>query len=151
LLGRWVSDLEVGDVLGPLDYVVAPFLIREYAHAVEDRSERHLGADIQLIAPPTIVHTDKLRLFNHACPEGAGPDARLHLVYEATNHKPIPAGQAVSAVGKVTERFERKGREHVILEIEVRDRDTGELYTSYRDTSILSFRSQDSSAGGLDA
>ena len=141
MLGRWVSDLEVGDVLGPLDHTLTPFLIREYAHSVEDGSERHLGAR-ELIAPPTIVHTDKKRLFDHFCPEGAGPHARLHLVYDATHHKVVPEGRALTVVGEVAERYEHKGREHVVLEIEVRDKATGEIYTTYRDTSLLSFRSE---------
>jgi len=38
VLGRWVSDLEVGDVLGPVDHVVTRFLIRAYANAFEDFS-----------------------------------------------------------------------------------------------------------------
>jgi hypothetical protein len=139
VLGRWVSDLEVGDVLGPVDQVVTPFLLHEYTHAVEDTSERH-QAERGLIVPPTMVHTDKKRLLDHACPEGAGPVARLHLVYDATHHRMIPAGRALSVVGQVSDRYEHKGREHVVMEIEVRDKATGELYTSYRDTSLLGYR-----------
>jgi hypothetical protein len=141
MLGRWVSDLEVGDVLGPTDHELTPFLIREYAHAVEETSERHVGAD-SLIAPPTMVHCSKKRLFDLACPDGLGPDARLHLVYDATYHKVIPAGRDLTIKGAVTESYEHKGREHVVLEIEVRDKETGDLYTSYRDTSLLSYRSR---------
>ena len=142
MLGRYVSDLEVGDVLGPLDHTITPFLIREYAHAVEETSERHLGAEGQ-IATPTILHADKARLFNHFCPRGSGPHARLHLVYDATYHKVIPAGTELTVRGEVTECYEHKGREHVVLEIEVRDKVTGEIYTAYRDTSLMSFRSGD--------
>jgi hypothetical protein len=142
MLGRWVSDLEVGDVLGPLDHMPTPFLVREYAHAVEDTSERHLGAG-DLVVPPTMVHTDKKRLFDRFCPDGSGPEARLHLVYDATHHKLIPAGQELTVIGEVTERYEHKGREHVILEIEVRDKATGEVYTTYRDTSLLSYKPRD--------
>jgi hypothetical protein len=142
MLGRWVSDLEVGDVLGPMDHELTPFLIREYAHAVEETAERHLGCDAQ-IALPTMVHGAKKRLFDHACPEGAGPDARLHLVYDATYHQVIPAGRVVTIRGEVAEQYEHKGRPHVVLEIEVRDKETGDLYTSYRDTSLLSYRSSE--------
>jgi acyl dehydratase len=142
VLGRWVSDLEVGDVLGPVDHVVTPFLVREYAHAVEETAERHVGVD-GLVAPPTMVHGDKKRLFDFACPEGAGPDARLHLVYDATYHKMIPAGRELTVSGEVTDSYEHKGRQHVTLEIEVRDKATGELYTSYRDTSLVSFRARE--------
>jgi hypothetical protein len=139
MLGRWMSDLEVGDVLGPIDHRVSPFLIREYAHAVEVSTERHQGTD-GLLAPPTIVHTDKKRLMEYACPQGAGPQARLHLVYDAKYHEMLPAGTDVSISGEVTERFERKGREHVVITFEVRDKSTGLLYTAYKDTSLLNYR-----------
>jgi hypothetical protein len=140
VLGRWVSDLEVGDVLGPVDHVLTPFLIHEYSHSVEETSERHLGPDP--IAPPTIVHPGKKRLFEAACPEGAGPEARLHLVYDARNHELIPAGSELTLSGEVTERYERRNREYVVLEILVRDKKTGRLYTSYRDTSLLGYQSK---------
>lgn len=139
MLGRYVSDLELGDVLGPVDHVVTPFLIREYAHAVEDVSDRHQGAE-GLVAPPTIIHAEKKRLFDSACPEGAGPAARLHLIYDATHHRVIPAGRTLSVVGQVSDRIERKGREHIIMEFQVRDKATGELYTTYRDTSLLGYQ-----------
>jgi hypothetical protein len=141
MLGRYVSDLEVGDVLGPMDHLLTPFLVREYAHAVEETAERNLGVET-LMAPPTMVHCSKKRLFDLACPGGAGPDARLHLVYDATYHKAIPAGRQLTIRAEVTEQYEHKGRPHVVLEIEVRDKQTGDLYTSYRDTSLLSYRSE---------
>jgi hypothetical protein len=134
-----VSDLEVGDVLGPVDHVVTPFLIREYAHAVEDSSGRY-QEPAGMIAPPTIVHAHKTRLLDHICPEGPGPAARVHLVYDASYHRPVPAGQELSIVAEVSERYERKGREHLVIEFEVRDKATGEVYTTYRDTSLLSYR-----------
>ena len=139
VLGHSVSDLEVGDVLGPVDHVVTPFLIHEYAHAVEDASERH-HASSGAIAPPTIVHGHKTRLLDHACPDGGGPAARLHLVYDALYHRTVPASQELAIVGKVDERYAHKGREHLVITFEVRDKVTGELYTTYRDTTLLSYR-----------
>jgi hypothetical protein len=139
LLGRWVSDLEVGDVLGPIEQEVTPFLIREYAHATEDRSERHHDPS-GMIAPPTILHGHKARLLEQSCPEGSGPSARLHLVYDATYHRMIPASRVLSIEGEVAERYERKGREHLVITFEVRDKKTGEVYTRYRDTSLLNFQ-----------
>jgi hypothetical protein len=139
VLGRWLSDLEVGDVLGPYEHVVTPFLIREYAHAVEDSSELHQASE-GLIGPPTMIQADKKYLFDRACPEGPGPAARLHLVYDASHRKVIRAGQEVSVIGEVSERYDHKGREHVIIEFEVRDKVTGEVFTTYRDTSLISYR-----------
>ena len=44
MLGRWVSDLEVGDILPVVDYEVTPFLGLDYAHAVESVWERFHSA-----------------------------------------------------------------------------------------------------------
>jgi hypothetical protein len=136
-----MSDLDVGDELGPLDHVLTPFLVREYAHAVEDVAERHQGTQ-QPIAPPTILHAEKKRLLEHACPAGVGPTARMHLSYDAAHHAVIPAGATVTASGRVTDRFEKKGREHVVLQIEIRDKQTGQTYITYHDTSIMSYQKE---------
>jgi len=61
----------------------------------------------------------------------------MHLVYDATHHAVIPRATELTALGEVTDRFERKGREHVVVAIEVRDKVTGQIYTTYTDTSIL--------------
>ena len=139
MLGRWVSDLEVGDIVGPVDHVLTPFMIREYAHAVEESAERHQGDD-GLVAPPTIVHADKVRVLERVCPGGAGPTARLHLVYDAVHHLPTPASRPLSVTGEVTDRFLHKGRDHLVVSFEVRDKVTGELYTTYCDTSLMGYR-----------
>lgn len=119
------------------EHNLTPFLVREYAHAVEaydDRFHRPGG-----IAPPTIVHAHKVRLLDRSCPDGAGPHARLHVGYEASHHQLVPSDATTELSGRVAERYERRGREYLVLDIEVRDRLTGELYTTYRDTSALSF------------
>jgi hypothetical protein len=66
LLDRWVSDLQVGDHLGPADHTVTPFLLREYAHPVESSSERRQDGPAGTIIPPTIVHGHKTRLLAQA-------------------------------------------------------------------------------------
>jgi hypothetical protein len=140
MLGHRVADLEVGETLGPLDHLLTPFLVREYAHAVEDPSARFHGDDEGAqVAPPTIVHTDKVRMLDTLCPDRSGP-ARLHLVYDATHHRPVPASRLLSVTGEVTDRYERRGRDHLVITFEVRDKVTGALYTTYRDTSLMGFR-----------
>lgn len=140
-VGRYVSDLEPGDRLGPVDYVMTPFIVHEYAHGVELSHECFHGAAASgHFAPPTLVHTDKLRLFAASCPGGDGPHARLHYEYDATWHAPIPAGARIRTSGVVAERFEKKGRTYIRLEIELRNADDGTLYVSYRDTALLAYR-----------
>jgi hypothetical protein len=143
MLGRWMSDLEPGDQLGPIDREVSAFMIREYAHSIEDSADRHHEGE-HMIAPPTLLHAHKKRLLESACPEGVGPHARMHLEYDAVHHAAIPAGTVVTIAGRVTDRFERKGRERVTIRFEIKDKSTGRLYTTYNDTSLVSYRTEGS-------
>jgi len=145
--GRFVSDLEAGDVLEPVTYVMTPFIAREYAHSVEEQSPILQGdlPDEQLAAP-TLVHIDKIRLLKRNCPAGRGPHARIHYEYDATHHDVVPVGERVVASGVVAERYEKRGREYIRIEIELRSAIDGRLLTSYRDTAVLSFAPKESRA-----
>lgn len=140
--GRYTSDLTENDVLGPVEYTMSRFIAREYAHANELHQPCFQGLD-DPIAPPTLVHIDKLRLYKNACPGGAGPSARIHYEFDATLHEPVPTGTRITSSGKVVKRFEKKGREYVVTDIEMRASDDGRLLISYRDTVILAFKSKE--------
>ena len=139
--GRYVSDLEAGDVLEPVEYVMSPFIAREYAHSVEEQSPLLAGdaPSGEQLAAPTLVHIDKIRLLKHNCPGGRGPDARIHYEYHATHHDVVPVGERLIAAGSVAERYEKRGRQYLRIEIELRRAKDGHLLTSYTDTAVLSF------------
>lgn len=146
-LGGYVSELEVGDRLGPLEYVMSPFVIREYGHANELHHEFLQGAGAG-IAPPTLVHLDKLRLYRHACPRGVGPSARIHYEFDATMHGEIRAGDRLRVSGEVTEAYRKRGRDYVVTSIELRRADDDALLVEYRDVTVLSFRKTGEAADG---
>lgn len=140
MLGRYVSDLQVGEKLGPVDYVVTPFLIREYAHGVEETAEvyhRSGTPEAPQLMAPTFAHLTKVRVFNHSCPQGAGPSPRIHVEYDAAYHRPIAAGTTVRATGEVLERYVKRGREWLVCVFAARDAGTGELLAEYRDVSVI--------------
>ena len=139
--GRYTSDLTEGDVLGPVEDTMSRFIAREYGHANELHHPCFQGIDDH-IAPPTLVHIDKLRLYKIACPGGAGPSARIHYEFEATMHEPGRTGTRVRTQGKVVQRYVKKGREYVITDMEMRAADDNRLLISYRDTVILAFKQQ---------
>jgi hypothetical protein len=138
--GGYVSDLEVGDELGPLEYTMSAFMAREYCHANELHHEFLQGTQ-DPVAPPTLVHLDKLRLYRHACPLGVGANARIHYEYDATIHGGIPLGSRLSVAGRITERYRKRGREYVVTEMELRNARDGKLLVEYRDTTVIAFRS----------
>jgi hypothetical protein len=146
-VGRYVSDLQEGDVLNPVTYEMTPFIAREYCHGVDEVAEVFHAAGTEMsgahLAPPTLIHIDKIRLLKANCPDGAGPDARIHYEYHAIHHAPVPVGERLVASGSVSRRYEKRGRAYVELEIELRVESTRQLLTSYRDTSVLSFAARE--------
>ena len=141
MLGRYISDLELGDVLGPTEITFSSFASREYAHSNElYHPFFHAGGGDEHFAPPMMIHTGKLRLFDDACPGGKGPDARVHIEFDADFHEPIPVGEKLRLSGKVIDRYVKKNRTYIKTAIEIHAVNDGRLLVSYVDTNLLAFK-----------
>lgn len=140
-LGRYTSDLEEGDRLGPIEVTISPFAVREYCHAVE-MHQPEFQDSLPPMVPPTMVHLEKLRLYSRFCPAGCGPNARVHFIYSATWHAPIRAGEKLMVGGLVSRRYHKRGREYMDMDIEIRSAAEGRLLAEYRDTVVLAYRSE---------
>jgi hypothetical protein len=114
-VGRYTSDLERGDVLGPVEYTLSPFVVREYCHAVELHQDCFQGTRDQVM-PPTLIHLDKLRLYRHACPLGTGPHARVHIEYDATFHEEVRVGDRLRVGGRVSGQIGDEARRGVFVD-----------------------------------
>lgn len=139
--GRYVSDLQVGDDLESVDYIMTPFVVREYCHGIgeyreEFHSDRPLGGQL---VPPTLSHIDKIRLLQRNCPDGPGPSARIHYRFQTWHHGLVEVGSRLRARGRVSARDQRKRRTHLDMDIEVVETDTGRVVIECRDTAILSY------------
>lgn len=143
--GLLVTDLDVGDVLGPIEYTLSPFVVREYCHAVELHHEMFQGVEGQVM-PPTLIHLDKLRLYRHACPGGTGPTARIHFEFDAEILGEVRVGDRLSVVGLIRERYVKKGRDYVVLEMKLTRVETGELLIRYTDRVILAYSQESGKA-----
>ncbi len=140
--GRYTSDLDVGDVFDPLTYEVTPFPIREYCHSVELHQEQFQSGETGPQAwPITMVHMDKLRFYHRDCPEGSGPDARIHYEFDASWTDGIEVGDRIITEGRVARRFTRREREYMEIELEMRG-DDGQVKLRYKDTTVLSYRTR---------
>jgi hypothetical protein len=137
--GRFTSDLVEGDRLGPVEVVISPFQVREYCHANEMHQPCFQDSARPLV-PPTMAHLEKLRLYTLCCPEGCGPNARVHYTFDVTWHAPIHAGDPLLVEGVVSRRYLKRGREYVEMDITMRARDDHRLLVAYRDTVCLSYR-----------
>lgn len=137
-VGGYTTDLERGDRLGPVEYTLSPFVVREYSHAVELHHDIFQRAKAGIM-PPTLIHLDKLRLYRHACPKGTGPHARVHIEYDATFHHPVHVGERLRVGGVVSERYQKRGRDYVHIDMELHRVPDNTLLISYRDTVILSY------------
>jgi hypothetical protein len=136
--GRYTSDLEAGDRLGPIEVTISAFQVREYCHANE-LHQGFLQNPAAPIVPPTMAHLEKLRIYAMFCPEGCGPNARVHYTFDAAWHAPILAGEALRVEGLVARRYLKRGREYIEMRISISGADGG-LRVEYTDTVCLSYR-----------
>ena len=140
--GGVTSDLDKGDILGPIEYTLSKFVVREYAHANE-MHQPCFPDDEPMLMPPTLIHLDKLRLYSQACPKGTGPSARIHYEYDCEVFEPVHPGDVVVVSGEVTDRFEKKGREYVVIEMKLHRKSDDALLVRYIDHVIISYASKD--------
>jgi hypothetical protein len=136
--GRYTSDLDTGDVLGPVEFTLSPFVVREYCHGNEMHQPFFQDTDYPMV-PPTMVHLQKLRLYDHSCPAGTGPNARVHVEFDATCHDTVRAGERLRATGRVTQRYMKRERTYVQVEIDLRAVDGDRPLITYRDTVIVAY------------
>lgn len=137
--GRYTSDLDTGDQLGTVEFTLSPFVVREYAHGNEMHHPFFQDTDRPPV-PPTLVHLQKLRLYNTACPAGTGPQARVHVEYDATWHDMVPSGELLRATGRVAQRYQKRGRTYVQIEIDLNAAADNRPLVTYRDTVIISYQ-----------
>jgi len=157
VLGGYISDLEAGDVFEPVRYLLTPEAISAYATGNEEDGDWFHGDDNpwgRQVRPPTMIHSDKMRLLEANCLKeqriagmtGQGPelesDARIHYEYHAKQHSPAFAGEELVVSGRIADRYERRGRDYLLYELEVRTAD-GRLVTTYRDRTVLRYRKED--------
>jgi hypothetical protein len=143
-LGRYTADLEPGDDLGKLEYTVTPFVVREYCHSVENHQEiLQSSGDGPQHWPVPLVHIDKLRFYARECPGGSGPTARIHYEFRAVWNEPVKVGDRIVSDGKVVERYTRKGRDYVVVEVTMRSADDGRELVRYRDTALVGYRQKE--------
>jgi hypothetical protein len=131
---RYISDLQQGEDLGAVEFVLEPELVSGYLEGIGE-SERELFRDKGLV-PPTLMHVAKVRLLSTRFPKGPGPAARMHYRFNTRFHSTAHVGERVAVSGSCTRRYEKRGRPYIDLELTVRGED-GRLVWTSTDTSLL--------------
>lgn len=148
MLGGYISDLEKGDVFKPIQYVLTPFMVSEYAHGVEDTFEPYHSKLTKVgrqVRPPTMIHADKMRILEENCDKEKrvagmkGPDARVHYEYHAKHHSALYVGETVVCTGHIVDKYVKRERTYLWYYLEVRTGD-GRLVTTYNDRTLLRYK-----------
>ncbi|MCL1838722.1 MAG: MaoC family dehydratase N-terminal domain-containing protein [Propionibacteriaceae bacterium] len=154
MLGGYIHDLEPGDVLKPVRYVLTAEQIAWYADANEEDGDWfHSDANPwgKTVRPPTMIHSDKMRILEAnvdkerriAGMTGEGPDltsdARIHYEYFAQQHSPAYVGEEMVVTCRIIDKYIKRGREYLHYYMEVHTGD-GRLVTSYNDLTLLRYQ-----------
>jgi len=137
---KTLDQIEVGDTLGPYEYVVTPELVQKMTGAVEEPNPWYLKSSPfgGPIAPPTITGNDYAEVFFASYERGA----TVHTKAEHEFLNPIRIGKRLIVRGKILEKYERKGRDYVVIESVTTDEDGIEIARS-RNHLLLSMKRRD--------
>ena len=121
-------ESQVGDELGPWESEVTEEMVRQMMEALEEpdpwyREDSPFGG---AIAPATITANDYIRVFETKFTT-SGP---VHTKSEHEFINPLRQGKRYTVRGRVADRYERKGRDYVVIESVTIDEDGVEIVRS---------------------
>lgn len=141
-LNRWsgtkvatFENLDLFEEMGPVEVKVTEDMIKAYAFAMDDYHLWHLDNSPfgGPIAPAALLANDllnvKYAMYDRMTVVG------LHTEEELTFHAPVPVGETVTVTGRYSEKTERRGQGHAVMEAEARD-SSGRLLVSHRNSEI---------------
>jgi acyl dehydratase len=143
LAERLYAGLRVGLELGPWETVFTEKDVRDYAASIDDENPWYVQGSAfgQLVAHPAMTATFGIPLLQDSCSkileEADQPWAGLHAKAEHRYTNPIPIGKRLIVRGKVAEKYIRRDRYYVVVELWVVDED-GRDIVRIKDTILLS-------------
>jgi hypothetical protein len=137
---KFLHELEDGDELAPLEFIVTPELNQQYLFAEEDYDRRYLEPNESgaVMVHPALI----LNMSN----ETRSPSYRItpricavHTLDETAFLNPAWVGKKLRVTWKVLEHYERRGRPYHILDVKVVDED-GVVILTRKMHEILNLR-----------
>jgi len=127
---KFLHELQDGDELAPLEFVVTPELNQQYLFAQEDYDQRYIApneAGAVFVHPSLILNmsnetrSPSYRIDPRICP--------IHTRDETTFLNPALVGKRFKVTWKVLGHYEKGGRPYHILDIQVVDEDGAVILT----------------------
>lgn len=142
LAERLYTGLEVGQELGPLETVFTEKDVGEYAASIDDENAWYL--DRSLLRPPVAHPGMTTGFYFMLCYEawfkvlGDAAQSLVGIHAKAEHHyaNPIPIGKRLTVRGKVAEKYIRRDRYYVVVELWTVDEEGRDIVHS-RDTILL--------------
>jgi len=135
---KW-EEIEIGEVTGSVDFVVTTEMADEYIAAVGMQSSHiaALNTSAGRFVPVDMVCKLSMReLFTKFTVGQLGPNLRAKQTYRFVH--PIRVGTRVSAVGRVTDKYERRGKRYLTLHATFVDESGQSLVVDERAVILLS-------------
>ena len=131
------DEIRVGEEFAPVRYVADDAAIKAYCYAVDCYDPWYMRpvAPYEFrLAPSCMVLKELMWLYQTVYDRSRVRG--LHQHEEAKFHRPVPAGIELIFTGRVTDKYERRGKGYFIHESEARDAE-GRLYVSQRNNEII--------------
>lgn len=127
--------VRVGEEFMSDDLLVKPEDVETFAFAVDDHNSWH-SEDSPFGGPvvhPVLLGNQALMMRHSRYIIPAGLHAKMHFEFL----EPVRVGMRVRTYGKVTDKFEKRGRFYMLTEFETRNEATGEVLTRGHFTQML--------------
>lgn len=125
---RPLEEAQVGEELGPIRYKVSEKLVKKSVELVDEPHPWYLSNSPfgGPIVPPLIIASDYIRAWSVKF-FGEEP---IHTKAEHHYINPAKVGKELIVTGKVTDRYNKRGRDYLVFETVTKDEDGLEIVRS---------------------
>ncbi len=121
------EDVPVGVENEPIEIVLTPELVQWYAHALDSPNDDlyRYGSPLgEPIVPPAVLENLGLGLRGVRI---IAPGGSVHARTEVEHKKPVKVGTKIRAEGRLSEKYEKRGKYYIVWEVTVRDESGDEV------------------------
>lgn len=113
------DQVEVGESIGPIEYVITEDKAQEHHEAIEATHPRFVDGDSDLVEP-SILASAEYAAFDAEYP---GPNVGIHTDHTFEFYAPVRVGMKLHVEGEVTDKYEKRERKYVDSQVDFEDED----------------------------